>query len=301
MQVKTWFASFTLDEDRITEVELFKKDLDSLTERMLEEPLLLRGEVAGEDLRDLAVKYGFVRSGDEYDRTLHELNIALAKKQIAMAVTPDRRIIAIIEAIDNIDESCNLLADRLKEWYMLNFGEISFKGEELAHHIIKKENAEETSDKDLKLMQVLATSLLGLYDSREALEEYLKENMHAVAPNLTNIAGYALGARLLSIAGSLGRLASLPSSTIQVLGAHNALFKHRKGKAPSPKHGIIFRHPLVNNAPGWQRGKIARALSSKLSLAAKYDYCSGELNESLLLELTAKVDDIKRRHKQKRK
>ncbi len=292
MQVKTWFASFTLDEGRITDVELFQKDIDSLVER-LEEPSLLRGEVAGEDLRELAVRYGFVTSGDEYDSLLHQLNIELAKKQIALAVTPDRRIIAAIEAIDDLDESCNILADRLKEWYMLNFGETPLKGKELAHHIIGME--EEKSDKDLKPMQGFASSLLGLYDARGTLEEYLKENMHAVAPNLTNIAGYALGARLLSIAGSLGRLASMPSSTVQVLGAHNALFKHRKGKAPSPKHGIIFRHPLVNNSPIYQRGKIARALSSKLSLAARYDYYSGELNESLPSELTAKVEDIKKR------
>ncbi len=300
MQVKAWFASFTLNEGRITDVELFREDVDSLAVRMLEEPLLLRGEIAGEDLRDLAIKYGFTRSGDEYDSMLRQLSIALAKKQVALAVTPDRRIIAAIEAIDDLDESCNILADRLKEWYMLNIGETALKGEELAHYIIKKENEKETSNKDLKPMQGFAASLLGLYDARGALEEYLKENMHAVAPNLTNIAGYALGARLLSIAGSLGRLASMPSSTVQVLGAHNALFKHRRGKAPSPKHGIIFRHPLVNNAPAWQRGKIARALSSKLSLAARYDYYSGELNESLPIELAAKVEDIKKHHKQNR-
>ncbi len=300
MQVKAWFASFTLNEGSITDVELFKEDVDSLAARTLDEPLLLRGEIAGEDLRYLAIKYGFVRSGDEYDRILHQLNIALAKKQIALAVTPDRQIIAAIEAIDDLDESCNILADRLKEWYMLDFGETSLKGEELAHHIIEKGNTEETHEKNLKSKLGFAASLLGLYDARGALEEYLKENMKVVAPNLTNIAGYALGARLLSIAGSLGRLASMPSSTVQVLGAHNALFKHRRGKAPSPKHGIIFRHPLVNNAPAWQRGKIARALSSKLSLAARYDYYSGKLNESLSLELTAKIEHIKKRQRQKR-
>ncbi len=298
MQVRTWFGSFTLENGRITNVELFQKDIDSLTERTIKEPLLLRGRVGGEELCDLAVRYGFVQSGDEYDRMLHELDIAIAKKQIAQAVTPDRRIIAAIEAIDDLDESGNILADRLKEWYMLNFSEIPLKGETLAYHVIGMEVTEKT---DLKLMQSFAASLLGLYATRSSLEEYLKENMPVIAPNLTNIAGYALGARLLSIAGSLGRLASMPSSTVQVLGASNALFKHRRGKAPSPKHGIIFRHPLVNNSPIYQRGKIARALSSKLSLAARYDYYSGELNENLVHELTAKVADIKKRSEQKRK
>jgi nucleolar protein 56 len=301
MQVRTWFGSFTVDEDRITDVELFQKDIDSLTQRITEERLLLRGEVAGEDLRDLAVKYGFVRSSDEYYRMLHELNIALAKKQIAAAVTPDRKIIAAVDAIDDLDETGNILADRLKEWYILNFSETPLKGEELAHHIIGMKVTEKTLERELKLMQGFAASLLGLYSTRSSLEEYLKENMPVIAPNLTNIAGHALGARLLSIVGSLGRLASMPSSTVQVLGANNALFKHLKGKAPSPKHGIIFRHPLVNNAPRWQRGKLSRALSSKISLAARLDYYSGELKESLVHELTAKVEDIKRRYKHGRK
>lgn len=296
MQVRTWFGSFTLDEERITSVELFQKDIDSLTKRMIEEPLLLRGEVAGEDLRDLAVKYGFVQSNNEYDRMLHALNIALAKKQIAQAATPERRIIAAIEAITDLDETGNILAERLREWYMLNFNETPLKGEELARYIIEMRSTGKTDNPDLKIMQSFAATLLGLYSTRISIQEYLKENMPAIAPNLANITGYILAARLLSIAGSLERLASMPSSTIQVLGANNALFKHLKGKAPSPKHGIIFRHPLVNTAPNEQRGRIARALAAKISLAARYDCYSGELKEELPVELKAKVESIRKRH-----
>jgi nucleolar protein 56 len=69
-----------------------------------------------------------------------------------------------------------------------------------------------------------------------------------------------------------------------------------KGKAPSPKHGLIFRHPLINTAPKRLRGKIARAVASKISLAARYDYYSGELKENLMEELKTKVEDIKKRH-----
>ncbi|MDO9099004.1 MAG: rRNA biogenesis protein [Candidatus Methanoperedens sp.] len=290
MQVRTWFGSFTLDEGKITDVELFQKDIDSLI-KQYDGSSLLRGNVAGEELRDIAVKYGFVKSYDEYDRLLHEFNIALAKKHIAQAVTPDRRIIAAVEAIDDVDETSNILGERLKEWYMLNFHETALKGEELARHIIEIKSTEKIG---IKPMQCLASSLIGLYGTRISIEEYLKENMPQIAPNLANIAGHILGARLLSIAGSLERLASMPSSTVQVIGANNALFKHLKGKAPSPKHGVIFRHPLVNTAPRWQRGKIARALASKISLAARYDCYSGELKESLVEELKTKVESIRK-------
>lgn len=291
MQIRTWVGIFTLEDNKITNAELFPKDLSSITKRLLSEPLLLRGNVAGSDLRDLAVKYGFVSSNNEYDSMLHELNIRLAKEQMALAVTPDRRIIAAVEAIDDINETGNILSERLKEWYILNFEDTHLKGEELASSILGMEIKD---NPDLKIMQSFSSSLLELYRTRKSIEEYLKENMGDIAPNITNIAGHILGARLLSIAGSLEKLASMPSSTIQVIGANNALFKHLKGKATSPKHGVIFRHPYINTAPKWQRGKIARVLASKISLAARYDFYSGEVKEDLSLELKSKVEAIRK-------
>jgi len=65
----------------------------------------------------------------------------------------------------------------------------------------------------------------------------------------------------------------MPASTIQVLGAEKALFKHlknKKGIAP-PKHGVIFQYPAISQSPKKVRGKIARALAAKLSIAAKAD------------------------------
>ncbi|MBU4222684.1 MAG: rRNA biogenesis protein [Euryarchaeota archaeon] len=291
MQIKTWFGIFTLDKDRITGIELFQKDIEAILDRVLAEPLLLRGKIAGEDLRDLAVKHGFITSREEYDTLLHELNIRLAKKQVENSVTPDRQIIAAVEAIDDIDETGNILAERLREWYMLNFDETNLKGRELAIYIAgMKEPGSEP-------MKSLASSLLGLYESRLSIEEYLKKSMQKTVPNLTGVAGYLLGARLLSIAGSLEKLASMPSSTVQVIGASNALFKHLRGKASSPKHGVIFRHPYVNTAPKRLRGKIARAVAAKISLAARYDMYSGKINENLPVELDKKVMNIRKRAK----
>lgn len=291
MQIRTWFGIFTLEENKIINAELFPKDLNSITKRLLEEPLQMRGNVAGCDLCDLAIKYGFSGSKSEYDTMLHELTINLAKEQLAMTQTPDRKIIAAVEAIDDLNETSNLLSERLKEWFIMNFEDTGLKGEELAHSIAQMKNDE---SEDLKILQGFSSSLLGLYRTRSSIEEYLKVNMPITAPNITKIAGHLLGARLLSITGSLKDLAFMPSSTIQVIGANNALFKHLKGKAPSPKHGVIFRHPLINTAPRWQRGKIARVLAAKISLAARYDLYSGELKEELSRELMIKVDVIRK-------
>ena len=291
MQVRTWFGVFKLKDDRIDDVELFPKDTNHLTDLLLKEPLLMRGTVAGIDLRDLAIEHGFVESVDEYDRLLHDVNIELVKKQMARAVTPDRQVIAAVEALDDINETTNILSERLKEWYMLNNGDTRLRTNELANHILNMENA----DNGQEAMRSFATSLIGLYKTRTSIENSLKQNMESLAPNLTNIAGYILGARLLSIAGSLEKLAYMPSSTIQVIGANNALFKHLKGKAPSPKHGLIFRHPFINTAPKKLRGKIARAVASKISMAVRCDCYSGQLRDEFASELEAKVTGIRKR------
>ena len=290
MQIRTWLGIFTLDDNIIINVELFQKDLKSITKRLLEEPLLMRGNIADSDLCDLAIKYGFAGSKSEYDTMLHELNINIAKEQVAMTITPDSKIIAAVEAIDDLNETSNLLSERLKEWFIMNFEDTDLKGEELARSIVEMKN----NGEDMLILQGFSSSLLELYRTRDMIEEYLKVNMPRIAPNITCIAGHILGARLLSITGSLKDLASMPSSTIQVIGANNALFKHLLGKAPSPKHGVIFRHPLINTAPRWQRGKIARVLASKISLAARYDLYSGELKEDLSRELMMKVNVIRK-------
>jgi len=49
--------------------------------------------------------------------------------------------------------------------------------------------------------------------------------MGQVAPNLANLIGEQVGARLIAHAGSLTNLAKYPASTIQILGAEKALFR----------------------------------------------------------------------------
>jgi len=48
-------------------------------------------------------------------------------------------------------------------------------------------------------------------DYRASLQEYLKNRMQALAPNLTTVVGELVGARLICHAGSLVNLAKCPS------------------------------------------------------------------------------------------
>ena len=102
---------------------------------------------------------------------------------------------------------------------------------------------------------------------------------------------------MISLAGSLLDLARKPSSTVQVFGAEKALFRSIKTGADPPKHGIIYRVSEINSAPYWQRGKIARALAGKLSIAARIDaYSDRNIGVSLREDFLERVEEIKKQN-----
>ena len=95
--------------------------------------------------------------------------------------------------------------------------------------------------------------------------------MNAIAPNLTNMVGETVGARLISHAGSLISLAKYPASTLQILGAEKALFKAIRTKKKTPKYGLIYNASLVGMASAKIKGKVSRTLASKCSLCVRVD------------------------------
>jgi len=100
-----------------------------------------------------------------------------------------------------------------------------------------------------------------------------------------------IGAKLLEHAGSLKRMAEMPSSTIQILGAEKALFRHLKTGSRPPKYGVLLGHSIVQQMPKAKQGKAARVLADKISLAVRIDYFKGEFRgEQLLLDVKKKLD-----------
>jgi nucleolar protein 56 len=128
---------------------------------------------------------------------------------------------------------------------------------------------------------------------REDIEKYVDHVLKEVAPNLRELAGSLLAARLISLTGGLEKLAKKPSSTIQLLGAEKALFRFLHGRGRSPKYGLLFTHQLIQNAPPKKRGKVARVLASKLSIAAKMDfYGKKEKSDELKKDLDERIKKI---------
>jgi nucleolar protein 56 len=82
-----------------------------------------------------------------------------------------------------------------------------------------------------------------------------------------------------------------PASTIQLLGAEKALFRHLKNKKyQSPKFGVLHDHPLVLKAKRNERGRIARILADKICIAAKVDYFKGKyVGDKLLADLERRL------------
>jgi nucleolar protein 56 len=201
----------------------------------------------------------------------------------------------VASVLDELEKELNVFSEKLREWYGLHFPEAdsvissheryvemvarhgrreSFDDKELAR-LAGKSSGMDLSDYDIKEIQAFSKALLGLYESRKRLTRYLEEIARVTMPNTSAVAGPVLAARLLVLAGGLEKLAKLPSSTIQLLGAEKALFRHLKGEGKAPKYGVLFGHPLIQSAPRELKGKVARLVAAKISLAIRLDNFSG--------------------------
>ena len=101
---------------------------------------------------------------------------------------------------------------------------------------------------------------------------HIDEEAPKIFPAMIELLDSQLAVRLVSCAGSLAKLARLPSSTIQLLGAEKALFRHMSDGSLPPKHGILYQHPSVKSSQRKNKGKVTRSLASKVAIAAKIDY-----------------------------
>lgn len=244
------------------------------------------------------------------------------------AAKPDLQLIHSVQAMDEVDKMVNLLISRLREWYGLHFPELvqlvedpntfsslvlrlgmrnNFGEQSLSAFSIPTRRVElilkaasdskggDIGQEDMNRIISLAQEVLHLTALRERLNRHVERTMAEMAANMLAVAGATIGARLIARAGGLERVARLPASTIQVLGAEKALFRALRTGGKPPKHGILFQHKEVHSAPRWQRGKIARSLAAKIAIAARIDAYGGggKREEGLEESLSRKIEEIK--------
>ena len=265
---------------------------------------------AGEYLRSNYEEFGL--DSEEITEIYRNLAIYKIKKESA---SEDKHLIQAINTIDEIDESISKQIERIREWYALYFPEmdviknnetyiklisqnktkeeiINAKPEAFPGDIINLE--EDINPKDIEIMNNYANSIYEMQQTRKNLEEYVDFKMQDIAPNLRLLVGSSLAAKLISHAGGLKRLAVYPSSTVQIMGAEKALFRHLKSGDRPPKYGLIYQHPQVRGAKWWNRGKIARMLAGMISHAARRDVFTKTFDENAFDEFIEKAEEIEK-------
>lgn len=201
----------------------------------------------------------------------HDALLLLAQQRVAEQLqSEDLQLIQMVNALDDLIQTANLLSERLNCWLILP-----------------------TPKKKIKPFQ---KTLTVVNDEIQLLQNQIEDEMKTIAPNTSRIIGSLIGARLISVAGGMQRMAMLPASTIQILGAEKALFRFKKEGGRPPKHGIIFQHPMINRAQKTERGKIARLLANKISTAIKADvFTKRNIADELQQDIDVRLQEIRKK------
>ncbi|OVA17545.1 Nop domain [Macleaya cordata] len=231
----------------------------------------------------------------------------------------DNMVIQAIFLLDTLDKDVNSFSMRVREWYSWHFPELVkivndnylyakvakyvedkaelsedkipglteiLGDEDKAKEIVEAAKAsmgQDLSPIDLINVKQFAQRVMDLSEYRKKLHEYLITKMNDIAPNLASLIGEIVGARLISHAGSLTNLAKCPSSTLQILGAEKALFRALKTRGNTPKYGLIFHSSFIGRASARNKGRMARYLANKCSIASRID-CFSEMNTTVFGE-----------------
>ena len=284
------------------------------------------------NIASFAVKCGLSADEGTAIQELRDFAIAVSSSRVKEASGKlDLHVTQAINALDELDKTINVLAARMREWYGLHFPELDHLVQSLTAYArivssagtryritnqilqdagiqekkseiilggVNRSRGGDITDDNLKMVRELADQVIEQSELRDDLANNIETTMDIVAPNVKELLTASVGARVIAKAGSLQRLATLPASTIQILGAEKALFRSLKTGANPPKHGMLFQHPLIHAAPKWQRGKIARAVAAKVAIAARIDaYRHAEKDPIIAGKLKKRILEIQEKNK----
>lgn len=307
---KNVLGVFVLEDGDPVDWELFDPDPETVAEKVQdeteEEQRLSEEHEAVErtqaDAFELGKEAGAVEDRQEFQSFQVEVAHAYTQHELEAAGSHDQVLVQATRALEDLDQINNELIERLRPWYALFFPEredemddhrafARYVAEQFAPH--DEEPALELSDTDESMLRDLAEQVRTSQDRREDLEGYIGDLAEKLAPNLSAVLGRTLAGRVISEAGSLEKVAKMPSSTVQVLGAEKALFRHMRGEGSAPKHGVLFMHPKVHSLPEDKRGKMARYIANKAVIAARLDHYDGDYKgDEFRNELTEKYEEM---------
>jgi len=241
---------------------------------------------------------GSVNTKDpKYFADLCKKNIEITKNDLAQVEGKELFLNHAMNAIAEAEKVQSMLLARLREWYGWYAPELvrqKQSPEEFIESVMQAKRTKESIGIDIDAvdkaaLQELASAIQRIASLQDTQEKYVTELVQKIAPNLSEVATPLLAAKLIELAGSLKRMSTMSSSTIQLLGAEKALFRHMQTGAKSPKYGVIYHHKLLQSAKN--KGKAARLISGKMLIAVRVDYFKGEktLGKKLLKEIKEKL------------
>ncbi len=291
--ITKWFGTFLCDETTVQKEILFPKQTKEIVLRLREmekNAILAEEEKIAKNIHVIVNERRLQQLGsytieDPFFRTLainpedygfshallHDASLLLAQERVDEQLqSEDLQLIQMVNALDDLIQTANLLSERLSCWTLLP-----------------------TSKKKVKPFE---KTLSTVNDEIARLQDQIEQDMNTIAPNTSTIIGPLIGARLIALAGGMQKMAMMPASTIQLLGAEKALFRFKKEGGKPPKHGVIFQHPMINCAPKTERGKIARLLATKISTAIKADvFTKRNISDELQQDIKIRLQEIRKK------
>lgn len=323
-----WQAAVVISDDgELLDAEILRGRLTK--ERIAERLMLMRTGVLLEQGRQLLERHPDAKRVEHGDEVLEGIDLplpdegrlelldqaALLLSQIdvdAAASDPDRRLEHLVHAMDELRASWVLLEARLVEWLAMFLPRANLEAsrDQLAKLVQNCDSIDELADlfdvsappispadSEWRVLREWAEQVGGMRSRLDRIENSVRELASAHLPSLSALAGPLLAARLCVLAHGRMRLARLPAGTLQILGAEKAFFSHLKHGTKPPKHGVIFAHVLISRSPRQVRGRIARMLAARLSIASRLDAFEGEpWGEVELRLIEAKVEIIRQQH-----
>jgi nucleolar protein 56 len=289
-----WFGTFLFDKDDKIIKLLFPKDEKEIAKRLnkiANNEILSEEKKIVKDIKDIIVsekrlmKIGNYLPDDPFFKKVkinpEEYNFSNiliknatlinSKKETQKDLSSyDLQIVQMVNALDDLIQTSNLLSERIDAWSILP---------KYKEKIQPLDNVFKSVNKEIK-----------------TLEKQIETDMSQIAPNISNLIGPLISARLISHAGSLKKLAKMPASTIQILGAEKALFRFKKEGGKPPKHGVLYQHPYLSRSPKDIRGKISRIIATKIAIAVKADvFTKRDISEDLKKIIKEKINNIKKK------
>jgi len=236
----------------------------------------------------------------EPDRAIQRAYLLqLAEERLKSAWDPSIHLEEAVRAVRDLDRASNLIGERLASWVGRDGPELATEDPERAARAVREPASPSALGPTDPRLAEGRRRLGALYDSmrtvREQLDAAIAGSVPEHTPNLHALLGAELSGLMIAQAGGLDRLARLPASTIQVLGAERAFFEHLRGRAPPPRHGLLFQHPQIQSCPRSDRGKLARALAGKVAIAARLDQAGSSVAPGLLQSFQRREAEVRAR------